>query len=246
MKNRLMTGLGNISVKELRLDMVKKEDVLMPLVQGFARRVYRKRYGANLNTFCKELLTLISNRYGVLSCVGINTHESGRFFLEQYLDRPVEEEISGCIGEDIKREEIVEVGTMAVLQGGLCRLMMAGLAGYLTQNGKRFIVCTAVQSISNTFSNFKIPFYTIKKADRDRLKEGAADWGNYYDSQPNVIFIDLKMCLKEIENVLGNVDMGLSDDMSILIKDMFIRGMNLAEVEGYEKEEALKCSCGML
>lgn len=245
MKRSLRIVKRGLMMEDMELLLVGRMDTFAPWVERFARMVYYRRYGAKLNTFCRELLTLWSRNYGVISCVGINTPESGEIFLEQYLDRPVEEEVSRVTVGCVKRDEIVEVGTMAVYEGGLCRLMMAGLVGLLVEQNKRFIVCTAVKTLRNTFNRLSIPYLALAKATPERLKSGVGDWGSYYNASPEVILIDLMQCWKQIDRVLKNLNNHLSPDMAELMKEMFVKGISLVK-NGNAHTEGLRCSYGGL
>jgi hypothetical protein len=197
-------------------------------VESFAAKVYRRFYGMELKTFCREILAIKSGSTGLLSCIGINTPESGELFLEQYLDAPVEVEISSITGASVNREEIVEVGTLAVRSRGFCRLMMAVLAGYLLQRRKRYFIFTAVKALRNTFEHLGISFIPITKALPERF-QNSHEWGSYYDASPEVGFVDLAESLRQIKKILKNTDQGHSEELGTLLNTMFLEGMLLGD-----------------
>jgi len=212
--------------QDLRVALVDERSESREAVEGFASKIYRRFYGAELNTFCRELLAITSGPKGILSCVGINTPESGELFLEQYLDAPAEIEISRITGTPVSRKEIVEVGTLAVRSRGFCRLMMAVLAGHLSERRKRFFVFTAVRTLRNTFERLGISFIPIAKALPDRF-QNSQDWGSYYDASPKVGFVDIADCMGQINRILKNTDQSHPEELASLLNTMFLEGMLL-------------------
>ncbi|MEE9615222.1 MAG: thermostable hemolysin [Thermodesulfobacteriota bacterium] len=216
------------TLKDLSLSLMGEGHGERDKVEGFAARVYRKMYGAELRTFCRDLLTLSVNKGETITCIGVNTPESGPFFLEQYLDSPVEEEISRLIGERVNREEIAEVGTMAVRSRGLCRIMMAGLTGYLMSRQKRFVVFTAVKVLRNTLERLGVPFVTVARAVPERVRDNSS-WGSYYDASPEVVVIDMERCLTHMEKALDGVGYKARNEAARMMNDMFFKGLLLEE-----------------
>ncbi len=213
---------------DLDLVLVDKAHGLRRDVEEFACRVYRRAYGADLKTFSNELLTIVSVTKGIISCVGINTPESGELFLEQYLDSPAEEEISRMTGMPVDRKDVVEIGTLAVRSRGLCRLAMSALTGLLLGRKKRFFAFTAVRTLRNTLERLEVPFTRIVEADPGRVAN-SAEWGSYYEASPEVIFVDVEECMWQVEKVLQNTGCGLPGEMVDLMCRMLLRGLLLED-----------------
>ena len=113
---------------------------------------------------------------------------------------------------------------MAVHPKGLCRLMMAALAGVVATRGKRYIVFTAVKSLQNTLTGLKIPFTVLADADPLLVGEGITDWGRYYESSPRVIVLDLLQGWARVGEILDNADGDSAPDMARVMSELFTEG----------------------
>ncbi len=211
----------------LSLSLVGEDGEGRKAVERFAHRVYAKQYGADIKVFSRDLLTLNSTEDGFLSCIGINTTESGSLFFEKYLDRPAEDEISIKTGLKAVRDEIVEIGTLAVHPRGLCQLMMAGLAGLVTAREKRFMVFTAVKSLQNTLRRLGIDYTVLADADPSRLSGDAGEWGRYYEASPKIIVLDLHKSRLRLGELLNNRDGLATEQWARLIYRLFVEGFNM-------------------
>lgn len=229
--------IGRVDVKSEDLDVVLVNR-LHPLrfrAEEFAASVYAYVYGADLRTFSRELLVLMSRQRGILGCIGINTAESGGFFLERYLDHRVEAELSKRLNMPVKREEVVEIGTLALSHRGFCRLVMAALAGFLLARDKRFFVFTAVKTLRNTLTHLNVPFETIAEAKAERAGN-KDEWGSYYEAMPEVIAVDMKACLPGMERLIATVGLlpkgvsGATPQMTALMSKLFLDGLLIENV----------------
>jgi len=122
--------------------------------------------------------------------VGIRAAAESPLFLEQYLDAPVEQAVARAYRTPIDRDQIVEIGNLAGNVPGLAYLLFAALAQVLSNAGYRWVVCTATPQVEAMLARLRFSSQTICAADPTRLSDGAADWGNYYASQPRVIVGD--------------------------------------------------------
>ncbi len=225
----LISNLDSLSLSLVGLDGEGRKDA-----ERFAHRVYAKQYGADIKVYSRELLTLNSTEDGFLSCVGINTTESGGLFFEKYLDRPAEEEISIKTGLKAARDEIAEIGTLAVHPRGLCQLMMAGLTGIITAREKRFMVFTAVKSLQNTLRRLGVDYTVLADADPFRLSGDTGEWGRYYEASPKVIVVDLHKSRLRLGELLNSREGLATEQWARLIYRLFVDGFNL------ESEKILK------
>lgn len=219
---RMMAG------EELDLELVNKEHEARGEVEAFARRCYRRAYGSDINTFARELIVLKSADRRILSCVGVNPAGSGSFFLEQYLDSPIEQEISRIVGRPVDRSRVAEIGTLATGERGLCRLTMIGLAGMLKSRGIRYIAFTGTKGVRNTLESLGIPLHYLGRATPERLKGDAGEWGDYYSAEPEVVFLDVNIGCRRIERAAREINR-IPVALALLMKAVLAKGVSLEE-----------------
>lgn len=188
---------------ELNLMLLHKDSPGRKKVEEFSKNIYRRFYGADLITFPKEFLAITHPSKGITSCLGINYGKDSTLFLEQYLDAPIEEEVTSMTGREVKREDIVEIGTLAVRSKISCRMIIAALVGHLVKKEKKYLVFTGVKTLRNTLTRLGIPFTTLTTARADRVKDNSK-WGSYYEAAPEVVLIDINAGTNALKGLIYN------------------------------------------
>ncbi len=151
----------------------------------FVRATFAEHYQADVKGLPSTLVTLQNPRNETTAVSGLRFGASERFFLEQYLDGPIEDYL-GSAGE-VDRSRIVEICNLAAPTPGQVRYLLIALGAYLHSAGYEWVVCTAIGSLCNTLSRMSFTPVILGMADPARLGEAAADWGSYYDKNPRVI-----------------------------------------------------------
>lgn len=147
---------------------------------------FLKAYGAHLSEFMPELMGLYQDDTLVAAC-GLRQAASGKLFLEQYLDEPVERTLNNITGENPGRAKIIEVGNLAVSRAGYARHFVAWLTRHLHGRGMQWALFSAVPALRNNFLRLGIPMITLAPADPGRLPgDTRANWGSYYEQRPQV------------------------------------------------------------
>lgn len=154
--------------------------------EAFVQAAFHRRHGAVVASFMPTLLGLRDGA-GRVTCVTGYRGASGRsLYLEHYLDRPVEEELSARIGRRVERSAIVEVGNLA---GSSCRSairMVTLLPRHLLGLGHEWIVFTATSAVYGILQSVGAPLTELAVADAARVAGTADDWGAYYQQDPRV------------------------------------------------------------
>ncbi len=151
----------------------------------FIRATFAEHYQADVKELPSTLVTLQNPRNDTTAVSGLRFGASEQFFLEQYLDGPIENYL-GSAGE-VDRSRIVEICNLAAPTPGQVRYLLIALGAYLHSAGYEWVVCTAIGSLCNTLSRMSFTPVVLGMADPARLGEAAADWGSYYDKNPRVI-----------------------------------------------------------
>jgi len=175
--------------QDVSIALVSEQCAVRAELEAGISRKFEAEYSAHLHSFLPHLLSLRSG--GELGAVvGIRAAAESPLFLEQYLDAPVEQAVARAYRTPIDRDQIVEIGNLAGNVPGLAYLLFAALAQVLSNAGYRWVVCTATPQVEAMLARLRFSSQTICAADPTRLSDGAADWGNYYASQPRVIVGD--------------------------------------------------------
>lgn len=169
-------------------------------LEHYIGTIFQKAHNAQLNGFLPELFKIVAPHSNPAAAVGIRRIDSGKTFLEQYLDSPIEQNVSKIAGRPVSRRQLVEVGNLAASCLGSSRKLITFLVFYLANQGYSWAVCTAVNSVRAALKRSSVNFETICQADPERLGSAKQQWGSYYDNNPSVVVVDLHTALLNIQN----------------------------------------------
>lgn len=171
----------------LELMQCAAADVHRPRLEAFVRDVFRHTYGAEVNTFCPELLALHHPGERITAVAGVRPADAEPLFSEVYLDVPVERRLAGATGRSVQRASIVEIGNLAPAGAGQARWLIATLTAYLYAAGFEWVVFTSIPLVFNAFARLGLPLSVLAEAHAHCLPAAArANWGSYYDARPMV------------------------------------------------------------
>jgi len=160
---------------------------------AFVSRVFEKTYGASITSFMPHFIKMCDRKGDIRAIVGYRPASSGKLFLENYLDLPVEEVLSKYLGTKVDRSSIVEVGNLAEQAPGDGRMAIIAATAFLHSAGYRWVVFTGVPRLRNAFARLGLIPQELAPADESRLPEkDQGRWGNYYKNRPVVYFGDIK------------------------------------------------------
>jgi hypothetical protein len=159
-------------------------------LEDFVREVFKRVHGAEVKYFMPQLMSLRDSKGNLLAVCGLRHASEGRLFLETYLDEPIEAVLSKHIGKRVAREDIVEVGNLAVAEPANIRSLLASVSLYLHGTAKQWAVFTGIPAIRNSLSKLNLQLEILGKAERNALPENErAAWGRYYDEGPQVMAV---------------------------------------------------------
>lgn len=164
-------------------------------LEAFVRSRYFHYFGARITHFLPCLLGFEDEQGNARAAAGLRAATpSVELFLERYLSRPVEEELSAEIGIEVERREIIEVGNFASFGPGGARMLIATLTDVLDMLGFRWVVFTGTPMLLNSFQRLGLPLVFLGPADPACMGDELADWGSYYDSLPQVAATSVATC----------------------------------------------------
>lgn len=157
-------------------------------VEQYIGHKFDSSYGAKLEHYLPLFLTLRCGQ-NLSASAGMSLgSETPKFFLEQYLDAPIESELAQLCDESIRRDKLVEIGNLVATSRVASRLMFIVLASVLRQANFDWMVFTATKPLLHSLRKLGFETIVISEARPARLDiRSNADWGSYYDNQPKVV-----------------------------------------------------------
>jgi len=153
--------------------------------EAFVHDVFAARYRADVRAFYPALLEYRDGERQ-RAVVGMRQAGTGPLFAEQYLGMPAERAIGERFGQAIARDELVEVGNLALENPGDARWAIAATIQFLHAAGYRWVVFTATRVLVNTFQRLGMRPMPLAAALPDSLGAQARQWGDYYRTAPLV------------------------------------------------------------
>ncbi|HEX5337095.1 MAG TPA: thermostable hemolysin [Gallionella sp.] len=159
-------------------------------LEQFIGNIFRQAYGAEIKRFMPYLMSLRDTDDRLIAACGLRNVAVERPFLEIYLDRPIEAVLSEHAGEQVARDDIVEVGNFSVAELGMARYLISAINDQLYATSKQWAVFTAVPVLRNAFIKLNMHLEILGDADKHRLPpDEQSTWGTYYDHKPQVMAI---------------------------------------------------------
>ncbi len=156
-------------------------------VERFIRGAFASHFDACIDGFMPRLFSMIDEQHRMRGAFGLRS-ASSRLFVEQYLDRPIEEIIAERSGLHTARHEVIEVGHLSGNFPGATRSMIALLIRHLYREGAEWVVFTGTTVLRNAFHRIGLQPIEVAPAKVDALPVHArAQWGSYYRHKPLVL-----------------------------------------------------------
>ncbi len=159
-------------------------------IEQFIHDVFAQTYGANVQHFMPELVSLRDEEGQLVAAFGLRNAGQSPLFLEQYLDVPIESLISARFGKTIHRHAITEIGNLAVSNPRNAGVLIAHVIQHSLDLGLEWGVATAHHTLQNGLIKGGRDLYALQAADPARLDPTErASWGSYYNHLPQVVAI---------------------------------------------------------
>jgi hypothetical protein len=159
-------------------------------VEQFIHDVFAKTYGANVQHFMPQLVSLRDENGELVAAFGLRKAECEPLFLEQYLDTPIENLLSNRFNKNISRNQITEIGNLAVSNPRNAGVLIAHVIQHSLDIGVEWCVATAHHSLQNGLIKGGRDVFALQAADKNRLSlDEQTTWGRYYDSATQVVAV---------------------------------------------------------
>jgi hypothetical protein len=169
----------------LHVDVVDATHAQRVEAEGFVHGVFAHRYRADVRSFYPTLLSFREQGHP-RALVGFRGALTSRLFAEQYLEEAAQELIGARAGGAVSRDELVEVGSLALQNPGDARWVIAACTCFLHALGYRWVLFTATRTLINTFQRLGLQPLALVSARPLLLDDKGEQWGNYYQTGPVV------------------------------------------------------------
>lgn len=161
-------------------------------LEQFIHAVYARSFGANIRQFLPTLYSLTDGQGELVAALGLRSAAWAPLFLEQYLQRPVEQVLAQASGRPVCRHQVVEVGNLAGREPGVLRRLLPRMGEELRQAGFRWMCFTGHVQLVSSFARCGVQLLPLANASSDCLPTAdRADWGSYYAHAPVVLGCDI-------------------------------------------------------
>ncbi len=161
-------------------------------IEQFIAHNFYQSYQAQVDHFADLLIGCKSDEdHNWMAAFGMSKLTNKKAYLEQYLDQPIEHYISALTGKKVERSEVFELGNLAADYPGATRRLIKKMTSVIYNQGGRWVVFTVNKLVLNAFHKSNLNPQVISKADPHRLPNHGTNWGHYYETRPQVMFIEV-------------------------------------------------------
>lgn len=192
-----ITDVSTPSIPREQLQLIHEGDPRRGKLQAHLNQVYGDAFSAEPGHLHERLLALHDRSGTPRGLIGASVAaHTPQLFVEQYLDRPIEQIWSERLGRAVERSEIVEVGNLAARHTGLGPWLVSALAHHLDELGVPFTVFAATAELRASFAHMGVKLVDHGPADPARLGAAASIWGSYYAHDPHVCTVHVHDVLR--------------------------------------------------
>lgn len=169
----------------LKTSLLTREDIRRPAAEALIAGMFETCHGARVSEFPETLIVKFDvDSLQPVCAAGLRFARDG-FFSEQYLDQPIEQMLSVAYGGSVKRDELIEVTSLASrnVHHTISFIRSIVLHGQLLGCGWAFFTLTT--RLSRMLSHLGVNLVHLAKAESHRVAR-STDWGSYYSQAPSV------------------------------------------------------------
>ena len=199
-------------------------------IEAFIHSRYASIYQANIQHFLPFFLATWRGTQ-LQGTLGLRPGASGAFFVEHYLDSPIENIVAQQQGAYVPREQIIETGNLAGSRGS-SQLLFVILTDVLYRAGFRWITFTATPLVINSLNRLGFAPQVLCEADVTRLGPQAQEWGSYYDNKPSVAIGNIEQAYRTLQS--NELALKLLQDYRSQI-DLLVAALSIAAKDGSDE-----------
>jgi hypothetical protein len=173
--------LPNLKPSAETINIVGHDEIKKASIANYISAIYQDYYNASIDVNYPHLISLTDTEDNILAAVGIRYASDEPLFLEQYLDKNIEQTIN------TPRSHIVEIGNLASNENGASLYLFIALSAFLSYQGYSKAVLTGTSSLQKRFTMLGLNPKILASANPSLLNKKEENWGSYYESDPHVL-----------------------------------------------------------
>jgi len=196
--DRSLRIMAYSAVIPYRIEFQDTDDAGRLALESFVHSTFKRSYGADVRHYLPRLMSLTNHQNELIAAVGLHAAQDDPLFLEQYLDKPIEEVMGEKLNCNVQRRQIMEVGNLAIATAGGARGLILALTSYIKGAGFDWVVFTGVPSLINSFKRMGLELTPLVEARQERLVTDNDQWGRYYEVKPMVVAGNVKQGFEKL------------------------------------------------
>ena len=168
-------------------------------LESYIAEKYKQAHKASISKFMPILLEMTKGGESQ-AALGLRPGHYRPMFLEQYLDSPIEQQISRLAKQPIDRCSLIEIGNLVVTQRRAGLLLFVILGKLVAEAGYDWLIFTVTGEVERLLRSLGFDPQYLVAADPARVKGGTENWGHYYDNNPRVMVISSAKAVSVMEN----------------------------------------------
>lgn len=167
-------------------EVVERSHRLRGRVETYIRDVFHHEYDARLGDLPR---CLVAETNGVkIGCAASLRFAADGFLSESYLQQPIERVIARLSGDEVPRETIAEIGSLAAASPEALDRLITDLPAFLRVHEVHWACFTATARLRLFLRHAGVAMTELCPADPARI-EAAELWGTYYRQSPKVMLV---------------------------------------------------------
>ena len=164
-------------------------------VEKFVWEGFKKHYQAQIQHYLPNLIS-VSEKRKIAAVLGFRSARIQPLFVEQYLDKSIENKFSG---ELIERCEIGEIGNLYGINNLLTRQLLVITIMAMSNAGIKKLVFSATPQVKAMINRLSVKTTYIGNAAAEKIGSQIESWGDYYFTAPEVLAISTQSAIEIIE-----------------------------------------------
>jgi hypothetical protein len=163
-------------------------------IAAYIENGFADTYSASMTVNSPVLLA--TQTRNIQAALGLR-NASNTLFSEQYLDLDIVTYLTK-LGLHTERSDLIEISSLYSSNRRMTIRLLSSLVLGLYQLGYHYLLFTATNPLLALLTNFGLRPITLCHANQNRLHSSSDNWGTYYQTQPQVVVLQMAQCVQSL------------------------------------------------